>query len=105
MKILKTLVKCAEDGSLIIADTIEYEGRLWIVPAWLAGPTKGTEMPARIICVDDLPTTKPDPKYRVDLALKGPLTKDTLEGRSVPQGLVVIERPDIFRRVDTDFLC
>jgi len=41
----------ADDGELLEADTIEYEGKLWIVPEWLAGPTKGTEMPARIICL------------------------------------------------------
>jgi hypothetical protein len=32
-----------DDGALLRGDTIEYEGKLWLVPEWLAGPTKGTE--------------------------------------------------------------
>ena len=31
MKILKTLIQRADDGELMEADTIEYEGKLWIV--------------------------------------------------------------------------
>jgi hypothetical protein len=63
MKILKTLIQRVDDGELLAADTIEYEGKLWIVPEWLAGPTKGTEMPARIICLDNLLTAKPGPRF------------------------------------------
>jgi hypothetical protein len=101
----ETLIQRADDGELLEADTIEYEGRLWIVPEWLAGPTKGTEMPARIICLDNLQTAKPGPRYWADLVLSIPLSKDFLEGRALIQGVAVIEKPDIFRRVDTDFLC
>ena len=102
MKILKTLIQRADDGELLEADTIEYEGKLWIVPEWLAGPTKGTEMPARIICLDNLQTAKPGPRYWADLVLSVPLSKDFLEGRALMQGVAVIEKPDIFRRADTD---
>src|ERR1700730_6943792 len=104
MKILKTLVMREDDGALIAADTIEYEGKLWIVTEWLEGPTKGTEWPARIICLDGLPLGRPGPQYQMDYALQTPLSKAVLEGRAVAQGLVVIDRPDIIRRVDTDFL-
>jgi hypothetical protein len=87
MKILKTLIQRADDGELLEADTTEYEGRLWIVPEWLAGPTKGTEMPARIICLDNLQTAKPGPRYWADLVLSIPLSKDFLEGRALIQGV------------------
>jgi hypothetical protein len=48
-------------------------------------------------------TSKPSPEYKVDLALRDPLSKAFLEGREVKQGISVIEQPDIFRRVDTDY--
>jgi hypothetical protein len=50
-------------------------------------------------------TAKPGPRYWADLVLSIPLSKDFLEGRALIQGVAVIEKPDIFRRVDTDFLC
>jgi hypothetical protein len=95
----------ADGGSLFIGDAIEHEGKLWLVPEWLEGPTKGTECPARIVCLDGMPLNKPGPAYqdRVDLVLSTPLHTDILEGRRVSQNPLVIERPDIILNVDTDF--
>jgi hypothetical protein len=105
MAISKTLILRHEDNAILAVDTIEYKGKLWIVPEWLAGPTKGTEWPARIICLDGLPLVKPPLQYEnlADRYLSIALSKETLEGRSITQGFVVIERPDILLRVGTDF--
>jgi hypothetical protein len=94
-----------DGGSLLLGDVIEYEGKLWLVPEWLAGPTAGTEVPARIICLDGMPLRKPAPQYqdRADWVLSTPLSTDILEGRRVSQNPLVIERPKIHLRVKADF--
>ena len=103
VKVSKALVIREDDGAMLVGDVIEYERSLWLVPAWIPGPTLGTERPLRIMCVDDMKTSKPSPEYKVDLALRDPLSKAFLEGREVTQGISVIEQPHIFRHVDTDY--
>jgi hypothetical protein len=99
MRIKKTIVMREDDGALLPGDTIEYERKLWLVTAWLAGPTEKTERPERIICLDGLPMQPAGPKYpAADFVLSTPLPKAFLEGHAVMQG-VVIERPDIIRNV------
>jgi hypothetical protein len=93
-----------EDGQEFIGSIIEYEGKLWLVPEWLEGPTAGTRCPARIICTDGLSLTKAASGSPADFVLAMPLNKDILEGRKVSQNPSVIERPDIYLRVDQDFL-
>lgn len=93
-----------DDGSLLLRDVIEYVGKLWLVPEWLAGPTAATEIPARIICLDGMPLGKPPPEYqdRADWFLPTPMSTDILEGRRVSQNPLVIERPKIHLRVKAD---
>jgi|SRR6266404_2171903 len=105
MAVRKIIFMKEEDGSLLLGDIIEYEQKLWLVPEWLAGPTAGTESPARIICLDGMPLSKAGPQHqdRADWILATPLSTDILEGRRVSQNPIVIERPDIHLRVDIDF--
>jgi hypothetical protein len=102
-KVSKVLIIREDDGALLVGDVIEYEGSLWLVPVWIPGRVEGTEQPARIICVDDMKTSKPSPEYKVDLALRDPLSQAFLEGRAVRQGVSVIEQPDIYRSVDANY--
>jgi hypothetical protein len=95
VKTTKVLIIREDDGTLLVGDVIQYGERFWLVPAWIPGPTLGIERPARIICVDDMKTTKPPPQYKVDLALRDPLSQALLEGRETKQGVSVIEQPDI----------
>jgi hypothetical protein len=104
MAVRKTIVSREEDGAIFIADTIEYEGKLWIVPEWIEGPTIGTRCPARIICTDGLRLMPAPPAYQADYVLGLPLSRDVLEGRATKLGLDVRTRPDIILRIDTDFL-
>jgi len=105
MAVRKVLFLKEDGGALFLGDVIEYEGKLWLVPEWLSGPTKGTECPARIICLDGLPLSKAGPQHqdRADWVLSTPLHTEILEGRRVSQNPLVIERPDIILNVDTDF--
>jgi hypothetical protein len=54
MEILKTLVSLIEGGALHAADTIRYEGGLWIVLTWSKSQTEELVMPTRIIRMDTL---------------------------------------------------
>jgi hypothetical protein len=52
MAVLRTYVIF---GSAVhLADTIEHEGKLWLVPHWLDTPDGKWTMPARIIRLDTL---------------------------------------------------
>src|SRR5580704_15306755 len=93
----------SDDGKEFIGHAIEHEEKLWLVPAWLTGPTTGTLCPARIICMDGLSLTKAGLESPADYVLATPLNKAALEGRAVGQNLDVRERPDIHFREDQDF--
>jgi hypothetical protein len=88
-----------DDGNLI-----DYEGKLWLVPEWLAGPTSGTRCPARIICTSSLGLTKAPAGSVFEYLLERPLHRDVVEGRKVTQTPYVKPRPEITLRVGTDFL-
>ena len=103
MTVRKTLIVRKEDALPFVVDTIEYKGKLWLVPEWLRGPTDGTWSPVRIICTDALSLTKAEPEQDADFVLATPLSRSLLEGRAVTQDPLVIERPDISLREDTDF--
>jgi len=100
MNIFKTIIQCWDDGLIYFVDTIEWQGKFWLVPEWLAGPKPRTEMPARLIGLDGLPVQKARPPYQADFELMVPLTRETLSGDPT-QGFVIIERPDIVRGMDT----
>jgi hypothetical protein len=98
MKIYKTVIQQSDDGSLIECDTIEYNGKLWLVPAWNIEPDKGTERPARLIGLQGLPLQKRGPDRRGDYLLLTPLSKAILAGVE-RLGFDVIEAPqDVVRK-------
>lgn len=100
MDIIKIVFQLWDDGSILLGDAIQWSGKLWLVPEWIAGPLPKTEKPARIISLHGLVLQKPGPNYQADYMLTIPLSKATLAGDTY-QGLVVIEAPDIVRDVDT----
>jgi hypothetical protein len=100
MKILKTAVALEGDnsGSIYQMDTIEWQGKNWLVPQWLEAPQLGYSIPARIICLDYLPHQKTAGGNFGDFVLNQPLPKAMFEGPlpKTPTALpAVIERPDI----------
>lgn len=103
MAVHKVLYVREDDDVALTGDLIEYEGRLWLVPEWLEGPTAGTRCPARIIDTGGLSLMKAGAEHPVDYVLGVPLSRNVLEGRGARLGLDVRQRPDIHLRVDTDF--
>jgi hypothetical protein len=98
MKILKTLMGFSDgDGTMFLADTIEYEGKYWLVPQWLEAPAEGWKRPARIVSLAPLKHQK-STMPGIDFVLNVPIPKAVFDGE-VPTGsgaqYVVIERPDI----------
>src|SRR6266545_1129458 len=78
-------------------DTIEHEGKLYIVPEWLDNPLAGWRTPARLICLDGLPY-RATPGAPVDYLLNVGIPKSLFYGESPPQPgelFVVIDAPDI----------
>jgi len=104
MRVWKTIVQQADDGMLLACDTIEHEGKFWLVPEWLAGPIPGTERPARLVGLRaGLPLGNAGPDYPADFLLSIPLSRDTLAGGTA-QGFDVIIEPDIIQTgADTDY--
>jgi hypothetical protein len=98
MVILKTAVIFSDfaTGKIYKVDTIEYEGKMWLVPEWLDSPKSGWQMPARIICLDGLHYQKADGK-EVDFVLNAGIPKSVFDGTQIPLGdrYVVLERPGI----------
>src|ERR1700735_199994 len=94
IEITKTLILIVDDGSIEACETIEHEGKLWLVPNWYGNFDEGVEWPERIICLHGLPLSRPSPNYqdKADRELLIPLSRATLAG-STAQGLVVIEKP------------
>jgi len=92
----KTMYFREGDSSPIYGWTIRYEGKLWLVPHWNAGPTSDTLRPARIISLYGLPVGNPTPpRSDCDLILSTPLSKHALEGHREEQNLLVVEQPPI----------
>jgi hypothetical protein len=100
MNILKVVILVLDDRSLLLGDAIVCQDKLWLVPEWRVEPATKTERPTRIIELHGLPMQKARNQYQADLELLIPLTKETLAGGTA-QGLVVVEAPEIIRKVDT----
>ncbi len=101
MKIYKTVVAISGDpkyqGKVFAMPTIEYEGKMWLVPDWIVHREKGYMRPVRIILLDTLPHQKSGGPDR-DYILNSPLPKAVYDGQTPPQSevqYVVIEAPDI----------
>ena len=100
-KIFQTAVIISGDpdskGRPFRMDTIEHEGKMWLVPAWIDLRTEGYSMPVRIVCLDTL-GYRPSRMKSLDFLLNDPISKAVLDGQIPPQAeadYLVVERPDI----------
>ncbi len=98
-KIYQTLISFeGGSGKIFEIDTIEYDGKMWLVPRWLEAPSEGWKTPARIILLDSLDHQAAPAGFEADFLLKLPMPKDVFEGRTPKRSegeFVVIERPDV----------
>jgi hypothetical protein len=94
---LRTLIAITDESTIFQADTVEYQGKLWLVPEWLEAPTEGWKKPRRIIRLDGLEYQRleaGDP--RGNFVLKWPIPRAVIEGRdqnAANNGYVVVELP------------
>jgi hypothetical protein len=95
--IFKTMVSTG--SSIFPVDTVEHEGKLWLVPQWLYPPSKEWREPARLICISNLGFQ--DMRHMVnrpaDFYLPVPLPKILFD--PIPQlaaeQYIVVEHPHI----------
>ena len=99
--IYKTVVAISgspqHEGQLLMMDTIEHEGQMWLVPSWLVPQAGGLSKPERLICLDSLPHQKAS-MGGSDFVLNNPIPIDILEGRAPRESgfsYLVLECPDI----------
>jgi hypothetical protein len=99
VKVFKTFVSTEGSPDIFEMDTIEHEGKKWLVPEWLEAPTLGWKKPARIICLDKLAYQKAPEGFGARFVLNNPIPKAVLNGE-IPIQLIslylVIERPEIY---------
>lgn len=78
-------------------DTIEHEGRLWLVPIWIDLPQGQGTMPLRLIPLDRLPHQKSN-AGEWDFVVSKPIPKELLY-EAVPSQIAeqygVVEHPNI----------
>ena len=88
------------EGIIYKVDTIEYQGKMWLVPEWFDNPLGGWRKPVRIICLDVLPHQKTPGNPEADFVLNAGIPKSVFDDGQIPLQpedlFVVIESPGIF---------
>lgn len=79
-------------------DTVEYDGKLWLVPEWEADYDKGIEWPAFLVGLPSIgmPLQKLGQGHSADYSLPTRLSKDTLQGGTA-QGFLVVKDAEKIR--------
>jgi hypothetical protein len=99
MDIFKTMVAFEGEDTIVTVDTIEYQGKMWLVPEWLDLETGEWTVPARIVLLGSLlPHPKDSPGGEWDFVLNRPISRAVFRGQIPPgqeEKYVVIERPNI----------
>ncbi len=99
MEIFKTQVSWVRPKKTLTADTIEYDGKLWIVPKWIEYVAIGRMQPVRIIRLDILPHEKQEPDAPHDFVLKVAIPRTVYERgvqKKYRSDFEVVESPSIF---------
>ena len=91
----KKILVGSDDGTIYTVDTLEHEGKSWLVPEWLEAPTEGWRTPKYMICIDGLRRSGPTgPDYPAEWVLDDPIPKSVLDGETEDQ-FEVVHTPDI----------
>ena len=98
MELFNVSVSFDDSGKIFIADGLEYQDSVWIVPKWLNYPTEGNRKPERIIRLqkDETQHTPNNSSYLY--SAKYPLPASLLSALSqseIPEGYVVQFLPDL----------
>ena len=100
MKIFKTIITFSDfkPGEIFVYDTIEFEGKLWIVPEWLIDSSLKRRKPKRIIALDNFLYEAIDRgkhPFRADFRLNNPIYRGILYSQT-PMISNVQENPEIW---------
>lgn len=97
MKVFKTIL--ATSGEMprktYRVDTIEYQGKMWIVPEWLETPRQGWKRPARLILLDVIPHQRTLGSPFGDFVLTSPIPRGVYDGTKFEAGYVVLAHSDL----------
>jgi hypothetical protein len=97
MRVMKTAIPRA-DGSQLVCDTIQHDGKLWLAPAWLEEASKPYSRPARLIGMSGLKYRSMPMRSEVDFVMEHPVPEAVLEGRvrgAQTAPFLILERPDV----------
>lgn len=97
MEILKSMVYLDEGAGMLLCDTIEYDGTMWLVPHWVVFLDEGVRKPSRLVRLDRL-AHQPSSMAGVTYSVNEPLPKglfQTAKPAQIPARFVVIEAPDL----------
>ena len=97
MRVMKTVVP-RDDGSQIVCDTIQHDGKLWLAPAWLDESSKPYCRPVRLIGMSGLRYRSMPLRSEADFVVEHPVPQAILEGHvqgKQAEPFVVLERPDV----------
>ncbi len=90
---------CVSDGaSLMVMDLVEYQGRLWIVPAWIEWQRERLQAPARLIALDSVAHRQASANVPFQYEVSTIIPRAVLDGSDQnPEeaGFEVLERPGI----------
>jgi hypothetical protein len=101
-RIFKTFVSV--ETSIFPMDTIEYEGKFWLVPRWLESIEEGWLTPERIISLENLQVQdlRKMPSPSADFSVSVPIPKFVFDGdpeQPKAAGYRVVQYPPIrFRK-------
>jgi hypothetical protein len=108
MNVQKTGVRFyGEPGLGCSTDTIEHQGMLWLVPAWIKKPLQGLKRPERLICLTALKHhahDKSEPFPGCDYILQGSMPRSVWIGQTQGSGedaFLVVEAPDLWIPIPT----
>jgi hypothetical protein len=99
-----TFKTAVSDGEHVFpVETIEYEGKLWLVPEWLVNDHEGWRTPRRIICLAGLAVQDVRGMNQpTDFVLTNSIPKTVFDALRQGQPVAefeVIERPPIRYRI------
>jgi hypothetical protein len=97
MRVFKTAIPRG-DGSNLVCDTIQHDGKLWLAPEWVEGASKAYSKPARLIGMSGLKYRSMPMKSEVDFVMENPVPEEVLHGQVQGQQaapFLVLESPDV----------
>jgi hypothetical protein len=96
MRVMKTAIPRG-DGSELVCDTIQHDGKLWLALAWLEEATKPYSRPVRPIGMSGLKYRSMPMRSEGDFVMEHPVPEAVLEGRvhGAQTAPFILERPDV----------